>query len=377
MNVHIIRNGSVSDNLYTGVFEYLKQISGPYNFIIQDEPIEIDIQDEIKRLHNSEPGFHIASKVEFYKSEKVEVLSNRRVQIEQYSWEDLLSPCSKYRNKNNVPDKDIVIVLSKKGNHHNWFFGFDKSGIKNYFVHAELWDYYTESDFRYPIAYMTASVLLSQSLFSGPKELLEGYHKDNRGCFMDFCEKKEDVMIKMRTADICMDCQKRIEEYQIPYNQLKYTFDLFENIRKQILLKERYKILKPSSSILVKGRLHHIYIPEQGMLKINLTPLERAVYLLFLNHLEGIALSKIVEHKSELSEIVMKISKNDDLEVIEKGIHNLCITNSNSLSEKLARIRLKFNQALGEELANDFIVSGPNGEPKKINLKSDQIKYED
>jgi hypothetical protein len=38
---------------------------------------------------------------------------------------------------------------------------------------------------------------------------------------------------------------------------------------------------------------------------------------------------------------------------------------------------LKFNQALGEELANDFIVSGPNGEPKKINLKSDQIKYED
>ena len=48
MNIHLIRTGNVDDITYTGVYEFLKQTSGPYTFYIQDVPEEIDELDEVK-----------------------------------------------------------------------------------------------------------------------------------------------------------------------------------------------------------------------------------------------------------------------------------------------------------------------------------------
>ena len=181
----------------------------------------------------------------------------------------------------------------------------------------------------------------------------------------------------MRTADICTSCQAKIEKAHLPYLQIKYTFDIFESIRKQMLLKERYRITKLPGTILIKGRLKHVFIPELGMLKINLTPLERSVYLLFLNHLEGIRMYNISKFKEELSEIVMQLSKYDQLPTIHAGIDSLCQPESNSLSEKLARIRYKFNKVLGEDMANHYAINGPNGGLKKIGLLKENISFED
>jgi len=113
------------------------------------------------------------------------------------------------------------------------------------------------------------------------------------------------------------------------------------------------------------------------MLKINLTPLERSVYLLFLNHLEGIRMSNISKFKEELSEIVIQLSKYDQLPTIQAGIDSLCQPESNSLSEKLARIRYKFNKVLGEDMANHYAINGPNGGSKKIGLLKENISFED
>ena len=34
---------------------------------------------------------------------------------------------------------------------------------------------------------------------------------DSIGCINDFCQKKKDVMLKLRTADICDSCLRRAE----------------------------------------------------------------------------------------------------------------------------------------------------------------------
>lgn len=60
------------------------------------------------------------------------------------------------------------------------------------------------------------------------------------------------------------------------------------------------------------------------MLRINLTPLERAVYLLFLNHPAGIRLSEMGLYKNELTQLVNRLSRIDDQHEINQSIEALC-----------------------------------------------------
>ena len=169
----------------------------------------------------------------------------------------------------------------------------------------------------------------------------------------------------------------KIKKNAVPLPILRYTFEVLEDIRKQLLVKERYGMLTPKGTLLIKGYQKHIIIPEMGMLKINLTPLERAVYLLFLNHAEGIRLSEMSQYKTELTDLVKRLSRSDNPTDISYSIDALCLPDSNSLSEKLARIRNKFNKHLGEEMAAQYIVSGPNGGLKRINLDREHLSIMD
>jgi hypothetical protein len=372
MNVYLIRTGDVDDDLYTGVNEFLKQKLGPFNFYIKDDVQEISISDEVKTLRGKSEKYHKKEEVLYeMMAPKLSYVSER--DIVQYSWADLLSPCKAFRKRDSVSDKDVVINLTSHGNYHNWFTGFDEKGAYNYFVTSNVWDYYTDGDCRYPIAYLISSLLLKQYMFDKPKQALDAMHKKSRGCMLDFCEQKHEIMLKMRTADICNDCQTIITNAQVPFLVIRYTLDIMEDIRRQLLMKDRYGMLKSRGTLLVKGYQKNIYVPEMGMLKINLTPLERAVYLLFLNHPEGIRLSEMGQYKSELTELVNRFSRSDDQNEINQSILSLCQIDSNSLSEKLARIRQKFNKHLGEEMAAQYLVLGPNGGLKKIEIDRSNV----
>ena len=98
MNIHLIRTGNVDDITYTGVYEFLKQTSGPYTFSIQDVPEEIDVLDEVEIVELGDDRFHIQEKMNV-KSEMESINYSRIQRLEQYSWDDLLAPCKKYRKK--------------------------------------------------------------------------------------------------------------------------------------------------------------------------------------------------------------------------------------------------------------------------------------
>jgi hypothetical protein len=293
--------------------------------------------------------------------------------IKLFSWEEIFSICNRYRKRKKVNSNDIVILLTDEGNELNWFSGFDSENKGNYFIHASIWDLYTGGDPRYPVAYQVVTLLLKHLMFENGQDASKAYHKITRGCMMDFCEEKKQISIKMRTADICGDCQRIISERQIPTPYIKYTTDVMEFIREKILHRNRYRYLEIENALEIRGYMQHIYIPHMGSLQIPLTPLERAVYLLFLKHPEGIRIAEFSDYRHELSEIVHKLSRSDNKEQIERGIAELCSPESNSLSEKMARIRRKFTEALGTTEAQAYIISGPNGEAKTISLPREFI----
>ncbi len=416
MIVHLIRTAGVSDELYFGCYEFLNQLVGPYSFVLSDQPREITIKDEIKIVEPEDPRYKI--KELFNYTRPIEMPAMKRQ--ERKSWSDIFGINNKYRESNNKkeshqqdsstyqlleeresdyicssvdapptldglsdnnisPDVEpyIVILLTEHDNYENWFVGYDPNLKGNYFIHTEGWGHFTSVDPRYPICYHIASTLLKHAMFDNPQEMGNYMHYQSKGCMMDFCKDKSEVMLKLRTADVCRDCQKLIFNKKIPHLQLRYTFDIMESIRRQLLYKDRYELLKQASPMHVKGRLQKIYLPEMGMLQINLTPTERAIYLLFLNHPEGIRLAEMGDYKAELKSILKKISPSDSQETVESQLENLCEYNSNSLSERMSRIKRKFDDKLGAAMAEHYYIKGPNGGIKKIDLDRNLLKFQD
>ena len=307
--------------LFRSCYEFLNQLVGPYSFVLSDKPREITIKDEIKIVEPEDPRYR--TKELFNYPPQLNRPTMKRQ--ERKSWEDIFGINNKYRESNDkkesyqqdssayqlleerepdymqssvdtpptlenlsdniiLPEIEpyIVILLTEHANYENWFVGYDPNQKGNYFIHTEGWDHFTSVDPRYPICYHIASTLLKHSMFDNPQEMGNYMHYQSKGCMMDFCRDKSEVMLKLRTADVCRDCQKLIFDKKIPHLQLRYTFDMMESIRRQLLYKDRYELLRQASPMHVKGRLQKIYLPEMGMLQVNLTPTERAVYLLFL-----------------------------------------------------------------------------------------------
>jgi hypothetical protein len=416
MLVHLIRTKGVSDELYFGCYEFLNHFVGPYNFELSDKPRELTIKDEIRIVKPEDPSYH---KKELLK--KIDLSpSMEMLEQERKSWRDLFRINNKYRKSKDVivkrrdesfesmvsesrndykfmpelnsepaaeelsdfyfPESTepyIVILLTEHANHQNWFVGYDPNLRGNYFIHTDGWDHFTSGDPRYPICYHIASTLLKHAMFDNPQEMGNYMHYESKGCIMDFCQNKTEVMLKLRTADVCPDCQIIIREKHIPHMQLRYTFEMMEDIRRQLLFKERYDLLRQPTPLMVKGRSQKIVLPEMGMLQISLSPTERAVYLLFLNHPEGIRLAEMGDYKAELRGILNKVSPSDSRETIEGQLENLCEYNSNSLSEKMSRIKRKFDEKLGAAMSEHYYIKGPNGGIKKIDLDRNLLKFED
>ncbi len=408
MLVHLIRTKGVSDELYFGCYEFLNQFVGPYSFELSDKPREITIKDEIRIVKPDDPRYDIKEKIRY---SQYMPPAESKIQ-ERKSWRDLFRINNKYRkstddfdSQRNVLSDDnqyhssfesdealvaedrldyirteapyIVILLTEHANHENWFVGYDPNLKGNYFIHTDGWDHFTSGDPRYPVCYHIASTLLKHAMFDNPEEMGNYMHYQSKGCMMDFCQNKSEVMLKLRTADVCPECQNLIRAKKITHMQLRYTFDVMEDIRRQLLFKDRYDLLRQATPMLVKGRSQKIVLPEMGMLQIGLSPTERAVYLLFLNHPEGIRLAEMGEYKGELRGILNKVSPSDSRETIEGQLENLCEYNSNSLSEKMSRIKRKFDEKLGAAMSEHYYIKGPNGGLKKIDLDRNYLQYED
>lgn len=72
-----------------------------------------------------------------------------------------------------------------------------------------------------------------------------------------------------------------------------------------------------------------------------------------------------------------RMSRRDDPQVIEQGVDELCRPLSNALSEKMSKIRRKFTDLLGDELADAYSIKGPNGGHKTISLPRNLVVYEE
>lgn len=165
------------------------------------------------------------------------------------------------------------------------------------------------------------------------------------GCINDFCEHKKEVMLKLRTADICIDCMHLLQD-KIEPPVIQQILSILEGVRVRLLFNQNFRQnLEPSSlKVTTHGK---IFLPDYGNKEIRLTPLEKTLYLFFLNHPEGMMLHDLVNHREELKNIYSRISTSVLLAEIRNRIDGLVDITSNSACEKISRINIFLHKISG------------------------------
>jgi hypothetical protein len=170
----------------------------------------------------------------------------------------------------------------------------------------------------------------------------------------------------MRTADVCGDCMTKLKE-RMPMPDIIHALKIMDSLRVKMLYAQNFKQHVELSDVYVDPRNNKIYLPGFSNIEIKLRPLEKALYFLFSRYSEGLYLSDLKNYNRELEEIYKDISHTGVIEDMNKRIEDLVdVTNKNSASEKISRIKRAFEEAIGPDLAKHYYIQGGNGERKKV-----------
>lgn len=110
--------------------------------------------------------------------------------------------------------------------------------------------------------------------------------------------------------------------------------------------------------------------------EIKMEPIVKAVYLLFLNHPEGIAFKCLPDYRKELTDLYQKIKPFGLTERAIRSIEDVTNPLLNSINEKCSRVRAAFLSEIDSSLLEQYIITGKGGEVKKITLPRNLVFWE-
>jgi hypothetical protein len=205
----------------------------------------------------------------------------------------------------------------------------------------------------------------------------EYFHHPTRGCVQDLCKNKLEIIFKFRTADFCSECIEIVKKTNVSNDLFNQISEILEDIRPNFLSKTKIEPdKKPSRLKVTDDRVNNILLTDLNNLKIPFSPLEKVVFLIYLKYPEGLTVHEFCERKKEIAYVYRKLSNTDDPTIIRDRIDNLTNPLSNSLSEKISRIKQILKKLIGDELAQHYIISGPNAEKKMISLDRSLVDWE-
>lgn len=117
-------------------------------------------------------------------------------------------------------------------------------------------------------------------------------------------------------------------------------------------------------------------ILEEGHKEVFMEPLNKAVYVLFLKHPEGIAFKSLPDYRKELFDIYKEMKGGRIGVLAEKSVEDVTNPLSNSINEKCSRIRAAFLREMDDIVGHHYYITGKSGEKKGIAFPRDMIIWE-
>ena len=132
---------------------------------------------------------------------------------------------------------------------------------------------------------------------------------------------------------------------------------LLQAIGVSVLEDLRIEAAKGKLSRLLITKDYRFILMDYDNREIELTPVHKAVYLLFLNHPEGIEFKQLADYREELLGYYMRTARMMDKQAIEESVDKLINPLNNSINEKCSRIKNVFLSMMDRYTADFYIVS--------------------
>lgn len=133
---------------------------------------------------------------------------------------------------------------------------------------------------------------------------------------------------------------------------------LLQAISASLLEELRVEAARTKLSRLLITKDYRLFLMDMDYREIELQPVHKAVYLLFLAHPEGIEFKRLSDYRQELTHYYMATAKLMDKEKILEGVAHLVSPLDNAINEKCSRIKRTFLEIMDEYRANYYIISG-------------------
>ncbi len=292
---------------------------------------------------------------------KIDKSFNNINMIDSLFFTDLFKICDDYRHENNIKDDEFVILLTSIRNNANWF---SATKNRNVFIDINDWDKFTGKNPKYGISYQVVENIF-QSLIgidytNAPSH--PNVHIENDGCINDFCQNKLKVVIKLRTADICLSCQKKAAELSVDKNIMNNIQEITENIRKNVRKLNTYNNV----------RLEKVTINKNGKIKIGnkkieINELPSTLFIFFLNQEKPTSKTSLKKYFRKIYEIYGKVNGRGNKDTIE----NLINPNGKAFRQNKWRVNHAIGNSISESLLGYYIIDEVEGEKYFISLSKE------
>lgn len=180
-----------------------------------------------------------------------------------------------------------------------------------------------------------------------------------------------------RYAESCLEREKEqwlarlsnmVLDYTRHFNELPPLEAINQVIKGHLLIRSQQL-----SPVHVNGDMR-IFLPGFNEMELHMTPLSRAVYILFLCHPEGIRMKEIGDYAYELTEIYSMVRPRIKEQAIRDSIADLVDLSGESMQQKLSMTRRAVRrQILDPGLSERYLIKGSRGMPFRIDIAPDYI----
>ena len=126
---------------------------------------------------------------------------------------------------------------------------------------------------------------------------------------------------------------------------------------------------------LIISRNYRIFLGKERK-EVHMEPLVKSLYLLFLQHPEGIIFKDLPDYRQELANIYNKVRPWGLTDRALQSIEDVTNPMLNSINEKCAKIKKIFETTLDSSIAEKYYIKGTRGEAKKIALPRELVTWE-
>ena len=132
---------------------------------------------------------------------------------------------------------------------------------------------------------------------------------------------------------------------------------LLKAISVPVLEQLRIEAARATLSPLGSTKDFRFILPNYGNKEVMLSPIHKSLYMLFLNHPEGIEFKNLIDYREELLAIYNEVGNRVGPDKMVETVNRLTNPLDNAINEKCSRIKAAFSDLMDEYQADYYIIN--------------------